>query len=85
MKIFLDAGHSVGRGDAGAEGFNLKEQDITFGLNIYFLIKLCTIRISLGKEQSSSHAFINHENKQLNILCLHYTLQIIYLQIHSLN
>ena len=29
MKIFLDAGHSVGNGNTGAEGFNLKEQDIS--------------------------------------------------------
>ena len=34
MKIFLDAGHSVGGGDAGAEEYNLKEQDITFGVAV---------------------------------------------------
>lgn len=40
MKIFLDAGHSSKGGDTGAEGFNLKEQDITFGIVMLLAKKL---------------------------------------------
>lgn len=43
MKIFLDAGHSVGGGDGGAEGFNLKEQDITFGIVLLLAQKLSDV------------------------------------------
>lgn len=43
MKIFLDAGHSVGGGDTGAEGFNLKEQDITFGIVMLLAKKLSDV------------------------------------------
>ena len=42
MKIFLDAGHSDG-GDAGAEGFNLREQDITFGIVMHLIKKLSDV------------------------------------------
>jgi len=40
MKIFLDSGHSSGGGDTGAKGFNLKEQDITFGIVMLIAKKL---------------------------------------------
>ena len=43
MKIFLDAGHSVGGGDTGAEGLNLKEQDITFGIVMLLAKKLSDV------------------------------------------
>ncbi len=43
MKIFLDAGHSVGGGYTGAEGYNLKEQDITFGIVILLAKKLSDV------------------------------------------
>lgn len=43
MKVFLDAGHSAGGGDAGAEGFNLKEQDITFGIVMLLAKKLSDV------------------------------------------
>ena len=43
MKIFLDAGHSSGGGDTGAEGFNLKEQNITFGIVIFLAKKLSDV------------------------------------------
>ncbi len=43
MKIFLDAGHSVGGGDTGAEGYNLKEQDITFGIVMLLAKKLSDV------------------------------------------
>ena len=43
MKIFLDAGHSSGGGDTGAEGFNLKEQNITFGIVILLAKKLSDV------------------------------------------
>ena len=43
MKIFLDAGHSSGGGDTGAEGFNLREQDITFGIVMLLAKKLSDV------------------------------------------
>ena len=43
MKIFLDAGHSVGGGDAGAEGYNLKEQDVTFDIVMLLAKKLSDV------------------------------------------
>ncbi len=43
MKIFLDAGHSSGGGDTGAEGYNLKEQDITFGIVMLLAKKLSDV------------------------------------------
>lgn len=43
MKIFLDASHSVGSGDTGAEGFNLKEKDTTFGIVILLAKKLSDV------------------------------------------
>lgn len=43
MKIFLDAGHSVGGGDTGSEGFDLKEQDITFGIVMLLAKKLSDV------------------------------------------
>ncbi|MBE7015031.1 MAG: N-acetylmuramoyl-L-alanine amidase [Ruminococcaceae bacterium] len=42
IKIFLDAGHSDG-GDAGVEGFNLREQDITFGIVMHLIKKLLDV------------------------------------------
>lgn len=43
MKIFLDAAHSVDGGDTGAEGFYLKEQDITFGIVMLLAKKLSDV------------------------------------------
>ena len=54
MKIFLDAGHSVGAGDTGAQGFNLKEQDITFDIVILLAKKLSDVGfdIMLSRENA---------------------------------
>lgn len=54
MKIFLDAGHSVGSGDTGAEGYGLKEQDITFGIVILLAKKLSDVGfdIMLSRENA---------------------------------
>ncbi len=47
MKIFLDAGHSAGGGDTGAEGYNLKEQDITFGIVMLLAKKLSDVGLDI--------------------------------------
>ena len=54
MKIFLDAGHSNGGGDTGAEGFNLKEQDVTFGIVMLLSKKLSSagFDIMVSREKS---------------------------------
>ena len=43
MKIFLDAGHSNSGGDTGAERYNIKEQDITFGIVMFLAKKLSDV------------------------------------------
>ena len=43
VKIFLDAGHGSGGRDGGAQGFNLKEQDITFGIVVLLAEKLSDV------------------------------------------
>ena len=55
IKIFLNAGHSDG-GDAGAEGFNLREQDITFGIVMHLIKKLSDVgfEIMVSRENACS-------------------------------
>ena len=35
IKIFIDQGHNPGGANAGAEGFGLREQDITYNVGVY--------------------------------------------------
>lgn len=35
IRIFIDQGHNPGRVNAGAEGFGIREQDITYNVGVY--------------------------------------------------
>lgn len=60
IKIFLNAGHSDG-GDAGAEGFNLREQDITFGIVMHLIKKLSDVgfEIMVSRENAKDVLGVN--------------------------
>ena len=50
MKIFIDAGHNYSGSDTGAEGYGLREQDVTF----YIAERLKDLLISAGHEVKMS-------------------------------
>ncbi|MBQ2696569.1 MAG: N-acetylmuramoyl-L-alanine amidase, partial [Clostridia bacterium] len=50
MKIFVDAGHNFSGSDTGAEGYGLREQDVTF----YIAERLKDLLISAGHEVKMS-------------------------------
>ena len=76
MKIFLDAGHNDAKFDTGAEGFGLREQDVTFAISKLLGEKLKRVGIDVKYSRNNKTDIVGkdyndslYERAKLSNMC----------------